>query len=324
MTLTNFPNGISSFGIPVVGGLGGIPLTGTWYFCNYATGSDGNDGTSPQEPLKTITAAYAKCTAGKNDVVVIIGDGSTTATQRLESSFTWAKNATHLIGETAPTLEAQRARISHLTTATVNINPLMTVSASGCIFANFSFFQGIGQSATDEQLINITGSRNYFGNVAFGGIGAAAGAARAGSYVILLDAGGENLFDSCSVGLETIQRTTANASVRVRNGAQRNTFRDCVFPLAAADTAPLVIDANATNALNGSTMSLKRCSIPTLMNISAAATPAVIAVVAADANGTLYIDNCSCFATDWAAASARVKVSGAATVADAGFFINAA
>ena len=64
MALTNFPNGVSSFGVPMIGGIGGIPLTGTWYFVNPAAGSDGNEGTSPESPFATIYQAYNKCVAG--------------------------------------------------------------------------------------------------------------------------------------------------------------------------------------------------------------------------------------------------------------------
>lgn len=316
MTTTNFPYGIAGSGVPLIGGINGIPLTGNWFFCDYASGSDGNGvvssayggGAGPDAPMKTIAAAHSLCLAGNNDVVVIMGDGSTTASQRLEATLTWSKNATHLIGITAPVMEAQRARITTLTTATTNINPLMTVSASGCIFMNFSFFQGVGQATTDEQLIDITGSRNYFGNVQFGGMGHANGAARAGSYCILLSGGGENLFEHCSVGLETIQRSAANANVRVRSGAQRNQFRDCEFPMAASATSPLYVDANASNALNGSTMKFTRCSFRALLNVSGAATPSTTSTVAADANGTIYYDNCTTIAGSWAATTELVQV----------------
>ena len=114
--LTNFPNGITSFGIPIFGG-GLPPFTGNYFFCDYKNGNDGNSG-SANNPFKTITAAYAQTTSGNNDVIFIVGDGATDATQRLTATLTWAKNATHLIGLTAPTLYSQRARISNPTTAT--------------------------------------------------------------------------------------------------------------------------------------------------------------------------------------------------------------
>lgn len=331
MAYTNFPNGLTSFGVPLVGGFGGIPLTGKWWFCDYASGSDGNatsgsDGAPPDTPLKTIERAHELAEAGRNDVVVIMGDGSTTATQRLTETLVWSKNATHLLAITAPVMEAQRARISTLTTDTVNINPLMTISASGCIFANFSFFQGTGEAATAEQLLEITGDRNYFWNVQFGGMGAQAGADHADSYCILFTDGDENLFEHCSIGLETVQRAAANASVKVRSGSQRNMFRDCQFVMAADDTDPLFVDVNATGALNGSSLRFVRCGFYNLINISGAATLAVTATVAADANGTVFFDQCSTMAAKWAAASAMVKVA-ALPVGDGfdgGVFVSAA
>lgn len=179
-------SGLEVAGVSTMG-MGGAPFfTGNWYFVDAVHGSDGNTGAA-DSPLATLTQAYSKTVSGNNDVVVIVGDGATTGTQRLSATLTWANNATHLIGMTAPVMQAQRARIAPVTTATTNINPLMTVSGSGCYFGNFSFFQGIGQASTDEQLIVVSGSRNCFWNVDFGGIGATAGAARAGSYVIGLD-----------------------------------------------------------------------------------------------------------------------------------------
>lgn len=313
-------SGLEVAGVPIITSGGAPFFNGTWYFCDYANGDDGNTGAS-DNPLKTIVEAHDRMTAGKNDVAVIVGDGSTTATQRLESSFTWSKNACHLIGMTAPVLEFQRARISTLTTATVNINPLMTISASGCYFGNFAYFQGTGQSGTAEQLLEITGDRNYFGGVSFAGMGAQAGADEATSYIILFTDGDENTFERCVIGTETIQRGAANASVRVRTGSQRNSFLDCIFPMAADATSPLWVDVNATSALNGSTMTFRNCMFRNLLNVTGAATPTVVAVVAADANGTVYFDNCSAAATNWAADSTRVQVTGPAANADGGLFV---
>lgn len=81
---TNFPNGISSYGVPVLPGNGGI-FTGKAFFVDAATGLDGNNGKSVKQPLATINAAVAKCTANKGDVIYLmpnhyedIGDTSTT------------------------------------------------------------------------------------------------------------------------------------------------------------------------------------------------------------------------------------------------------
>lgn len=299
MAYTNFiGDGVSVNGAPLLPGMGGIPFTGRWIFCDYANGSDGNEGTV-DSPVQTITRAHQLATAGNNDVVVIVGDGTTTATQRLEETFVWSKDATHLVGMTAPSMYAQRARISTLTTATVNINPLMTISADGCGFANFSFFQGVGEAGTEEQLLQITGQRNYFGALQFGGMGAQAGADDAASYCVYLNGAGENYFERCAIGLETVQRGAANASVLVRNGAQRNDFSDCVFQAAADATTMLFIDANASNALNGSSMAFTRCSFRNLLNVTGATGIDQTAAVHNSVNGTIFFDACSTMADEW-------------------------
>lgn len=321
MTYTNFPNGVTSFGMPLIGGIGGIPLTGNWFFVDYQYGSDGNGvassrtatggqsgGASPSAPMKTIQGAHDLCLAGNNDVVVIMSDGTTASTQRTAATITWSKNATHLLGMGAPVMEGNRARISTVSGQATNVNPLMAVTAADCIFCNFSLFQGVGQSATDEKLIDISGLRNYWGNVQFGGMGHAAGAARAGSYVILLDAAEENLFEHCSIGLETIARSAANASVKIRTGAHRNNFRNCDFPMYATATSPIFIDADASNSLNGGSMQVKNCVFRALQNVTSAAVPAAVSTVASDSNGTIFFSGCTALATAWAATTELVQV----------------
>lgn len=284
-------------------------MTGNFFFCDYANGSDGNTG-GAADPLKTLSRAHDLATAGNNDVIFIIGDGSTTATQRLEETLTWSKNATHLVGITAPTMISQRARISTLTTQTTNINPLMTVSAAGCIFANFSFFQGVGEAATDEKLIDITGDRNYFWNIHFGGMGHANGAARAGSYVILLNDGDENTFDGCTIGLDTITRSAANANVKFTSQCQRNIFRNCLFPMMTSAATPIYIDANASGSIDRFNL-FRECIFHNAVNSTSTAITAVVAFHASQ-GGTIFIDNCSSVgANDWTASdTATVKITG--------------
>lgn len=316
MAYTNFPNGVTSFGIPLVGGVGGIPFTGQWYFVDAVNGSDGNEGTA-DSPLQTIPRAYALTKEGNNDVVALISNpltaSATTGTFRLSSTLTWAKSATHMIGITAPTMIGQRARISTATGATTNLSPLITVSAQGCMFANFSIFQGVGQAATDEKLCDITGQRNYFWNVGFQGMGSANGAGRAGSYCVYLNGGSENTFVDCQFGVDTIARTKANASVKLRNSATRNVFKGCLFPVLATGAggdSPLFVDAAAAAAIDRFAW-FKDCAFINAINSTGIAVVAVVGYNAAQ-GGTVVIDNCSAVGcTDWTSAdTATVQVTG--------------
>ena len=263
MTLTNFPNGVTSFGVPMVGGIGGIPLTGNWYWVNPAAGSDGNDGASPESPFATLYRAHAAMTAGNNDVCVLVGNGaasgsarlSTALAQTIDSSVTagtlvWSKNACHLIGETAPTMVAQRARIAPpsgtYTVTTFGSANFVTVSAAGCIFANFSLFNGFSTGGANQICWTDSGGRNYYYNVNFGGMGDAGSAGDAGSRSLKLSGTtGENTFVNCEVGLDTVTRSAANASLEFAGGCPRNTFINCNFPFMTSAATPLGIKVAA-------------------------------------------------------------------------------
>jgi len=78
MGLTKFPNGLSSFGMPIIGA-GGIMTTGSVFFVNSVIGSDGNSGLDPDHPLATIDAAINKCTANKGDVIFCMPNHAETA-----------------------------------------------------------------------------------------------------------------------------------------------------------------------------------------------------------------------------------------------------
>lgn len=303
--ITAFPNGVSSFGIPMLGGMFGIPFTGNYYFVDAVNGADGNVG-SADSPMASLVSAYGRCVSGHNDVVVIIGNGGTTGTQRLSSTLVWAKHATHLVGITAPTAIGQRARISTATGATANVNPLVQVTAQGCVFANFSTFQGVGQASTDEQLWSEEGQRNYYWNVQFGGMGSANGAARAGSYSLRLYGGSECTFDSCTIGLDTIDRSAANASVRLRKNASsvastRNVFRNCLFPMRATATTPLFVDANESGGIDRFAL-FEGC---TFINFGTSAVAAVVAFHASQ-GGYVVMNSSAVGATDWTATDTSV------------------
>jgi len=223
----------------------------------------------------------------------------------------------------------QRARISTATGATANVNPLMTVSGQGCYFANFSIFQGVGQASTDEQLFLVSGQRNVFENVAFQGMGSANGAARAGSYVLKLYGGSENLFRRCQIGVDTQTRSAANANVLLRKnassvGSTRNMFVDCLFPMLAGAATPLFIDANESGSIDRFAI-FDRCAFHNAVNSTATALTAAVAFHASQ-GGTIWMRNCDLVgANDYTATdTATVKVNGAVPNGDtSGMAVNA-
>ncbi len=81
MGLTNFPNGISSFGVPVLGS-GEIVTTGNVYFVDsgLSGASDSNKGTDPKKALATIDGAINKCTANNGDIILVMPNHSESIT----------------------------------------------------------------------------------------------------------------------------------------------------------------------------------------------------------------------------------------------------
>lgn len=73
MPLTHFPNGIASFGMPVLGG-GGFMTTGNVFFVDSGStaASTGQVGTSPDKPRSTIDSAINLCTANNGDVIFVM------------------------------------------------------------------------------------------------------------------------------------------------------------------------------------------------------------------------------------------------------------
>jgi hypothetical protein len=295
------------------------PFSGNHFFVDAVSGSDGNEGDA-ENPFATLAYAYSKTTSGNNDVIYIVGDGATTGTQRLTATLTWANNATHLIGLTAPVMYASRARISHSTTATAAINPLVSVTGSGCIFANFSLFQGIAATTTADQLWKDSGERNYYYRVHFGGMGKAAsgaGSNHASSYCLYLHGGGERLFEQCVVGLDTISRGAANASLLLDSEAARDVFKECHFPMYAGATTPVFVDCNSSASLNRK-ITFYGCQFLNIADVSGYTVAAVVKNNAAQ-NGYVVIEDCSVYgATHWTAAAASLVLIASPTHASMG------
>jgi hypothetical protein len=227
-----------------------VPAGGTHYWVDGVLGGDGNSCLSPKAALKTLSAAYAKTVTGKNDCIHIIGDGASTGTTRLAATLTWAKDAVHLVGHCSGSPISQRARIAPTSTA-VQFTPLMTVSGNGCLFQNVAWFSGFtaGVDAANGCL-NVTGSRNVFSNCHIAGGGTTAAANHASMYSLQISGGQENFFNHCTIGLDTVVRSAANAEIVFASAAARNIFEDCTVLSMCDDATHLFVSAASAGAID--------------------------------------------------------------------------
>jgi hypothetical protein len=315
MPLTNFPNGISSFGNPVFGGSMSFPIsgsTGTAFFVDPARGSDGNNGKSFNKPLATVTKALSLATDKAGDVIYLMNDGNTSGTSRDSATITWSKDNTHLIGLCAPTMISQRSRISPPTSATSIVTPQLTVSGHGCVFANISLFEGTSEDSVASECVRVTGNRNYFYNVAMMNMGDAANGHsgdEANSCHLKISGGEENTFERCYIGLDTAARSTTNANVELVSAATRNVFKDCFFPAYADNAGALFVKVDGASDIDRFVL-FERC---VFMN-SGTSTMTGAMDVHASAGGTVIVKDCGLIgAADWEAAdSSVIQLLGAA------------
>lgn len=196
MSLTNYPNGVSSFGVPLTGQIPmvlGVSGVGNIYFVDATNGSDGNNGKSPQKAFATAEVAYAAAASG--DTIAL----STSATHSIALGINHTKSRINWVGLDFGGRQVQQGAKIQLATA----------SASAYVLKN-------------------TGVRNSFTNIKF------IQAATAATALHVLEDGSEgSLYQNCSFvfGVNSnIDLTTAHEVVA---GSDSATFLNCTF---GADT----------------------------------------------------------------------------------------
>jgi hypothetical protein len=312
MGLTNFPNGLSSFGIPVLPPAGVI-ATGRVFFVapGAANASDGNRGDTLTAPLATLYKAHSLMTSGNNDVCYLVGNGATSGTARLSlalaqgvdstastGTLNWTKNACHLIGIAAPSNVAQRARIAPpsgtYTQATFGSGNLVVVTGSGCLFSNFSLFHGFSTGGTNQICWTDNGSRNAYTNVNFGGIADAASAADTGARSLKIGSAGsgENAFYNCTIGLDTVTRSAANASLELAGATPRNSFQNCLFPFQGSAAGVLGILGTGADCLDRWNL-FNGCSFVNNIKSSSTQMTVLASLTNAATGGLLEFKNCT-------------------------------
>jgi len=216
-------------------------------------GSDSNPGTTFEQPLATVKAAYDKCTANHNDAVLVVGGPTANA---LAAAFAWSKAYTHLIGLSADIPGVgQRARITG--SAALDLLYLIDFAASGCIVKNIQFFNGYDSTAA-HGAVKVTADRVYFENCFFVGMGG--NPTHASTYDVTITSE-ENVFKRCTFGSHTIANGVANSRVLVSgtSGGKENKFIKCeFFNWSTVTTTAMVRIANSVTT-EGFIMQFEDC-----------------------------------------------------------------
>lgn len=155
MPLTNFPNGLSSFGVPVTGALQAASSTNIfWVDSNAANPGAG----SFDQPYSTIVKALANCVAG--DTIFV--KEKHVETVSAAGGITLSKAGVKVIGlgETG-----RRPVVTLGTSAAATI----LVSGSGCLVENIGF---VGNLSNIVTCFDVTGTNFTARNLHFGNAGA--------------------------------------------------------------------------------------------------------------------------------------------------------
>lgn len=267
---TNFPNGITSMGIPVFGN--GIPATkGKIFFVDYTEGLDGNDGENIKTPFKTLTAAYDACTTNNFDTIILMGN----AVHELSGMLSISKNRINIIG-----MDGSPGRF-YGQSAKVQL--------------------GVTTVATDIATMKNTGIRNSFQNVKFMGLNTVA----EGIYTVV-EGGEYALYINCEIYKETDLDVTGAAEL-VMNGDSTQiigcTIGSLANQLVGAIIRPCVLMTKglAGAGLVARDVLFKDCFF--WRNCSDVANRFVYGANATDVERTMILENCKFINSQFALAT---------------------
>lgn len=250
--LTNFPNGASSFGVPMMGGATIPSTTGQYLFVSSVTGSNGNNGFSVDFPKASIQGAVTAANASKGDVIVCLPGHVETITSA--GALTINKAGLYIVGVGN---RGNRPQITFTTATTADMN----IDAASVTINNFlitltgidALAAPIDVNAANFALINCNISTGNATNQA--------------TLAILGDANATGMWVKNCNFLGTADAGTA-AAIRMVGG-DYSVIEDCFFH-GAYTTSLGAIDQNTTAGVG---IEVNRCYIN---NLTASSTKAMV------------------------------------------------
>jgi hypothetical protein len=200
----------------------------------------------------------------------------------------------------------------------------MTVSGSGCYFSNISVVAAFSTGNAAEIPVIVSGSYNVFENCAIGYPLSPEAIAGTTSRALKITGGGENAFNGCVIGSDTVIRSALNATIELAGGTARDQFNGCTFNCKTSSATTLHILGTGNNCISTYIM-FKNCVFMNVTDQSGVVLTSVGSFTTATPNGSVLFPGSACVgATKWGdtnflANSYVDNVGGAAT---AGLMLN--
>ena len=308
MSYSNFPNGITSMGIPVLGN--GIPITyGKVIFVDADNGADGNDGSTIDQAVKTIAQAYSMVRTNMDDVIVL----STYSVHALSAMLTISKNRVHFVGDMFGRQYGQRAKVyMGVTTASTDVhavknlgvgntftgikfyddNTLATYHTSCvgeggeyAVYRNCEFYASVNLDSNTFAEVLLNGDSTQFYNCTFGSLADAVSGDKVRPAVITTVGGVASavsggvcrdiLFDDCRFWKKAGGTTTAMVKITADYIERVMEFHNCQFIANPLGSAPATAITSVTLTsgmvlLSGDTAAVKCTALATATGIFAA------------------------------------------------------
>jgi hypothetical protein len=244
--LTNFPYGVSSFGVPMLGtGIGAN--SGKYIFVDAVSGNDGNDGASTETAVKTFAQAYSMVTTNKNDTIVL---AATSTSYDISAMVDASKSRFHVVGMgNYGAFAGQRVKLNMgVTTATTDLYAVK-ITGVGQTWSNIKF---ISENTLAEHLapVYFGGEACVFNNCSTEFI---AQVDQTDNYDAIF-ASDTNTFNNCKFGTTTILKTAARHTVlfgvSAALPAKDNFFNNCTFCSASTSASSVFIKAGTADCIN--------------------------------------------------------------------------
>jgi len=161
MSFTNYPNGVTSFGIPMVGSGHPIPqMNSAVKFVDGTNGADGNSGNSPEQAYGTVQKAVTNAKAG--GIVYVfpkdMGVGGDPGSYAENITIPATHDRMSIIGVSHGRTQCGLPQLKVGATTT---SPILTINAQGVLIANMGI-NGIGGTG-GGLLLNSDGATGTIG-----------------------------------------------------------------------------------------------------------------------------------------------------------------